>query len=161
MWGVLRAPSSSWRHVEPGWLCPSYLMHKGRRLLSISMFNVHVSMMHLSSIYDAMIIMMTIIIIRVRCNAHHDDNPHHPCTMRWSSWWQSSSCMYNAMIIMMTILIIHVRCDDHHDDNPHRTCTMQWSSWWQSSSSVYDAMIIIHVRSVSYTHLTLPTIYSV
>ena len=152
MWGVLRAPSSSWRHVEPGWLCPSYLMHKGRRLLSISMFNVHVSMMHLSSIYDAMIIMMTIIIIRVRCYDYHDGDHHHLCTMRWSSWWRSSSFVYDAMIITMMIPIICVRCNHHHDDDHHHPCTMR------SSSSVYDAIImmtiIIWVRR-DHHHVTI------
>ena len=110
-----------------------------------------------SFVYDAIIIMMTIIIkcvwcdchhmtmiiIRVRWDDHHDYNYHQPCMMRWSSWWRSSSSVYDAMIIMMTIIIIRVRYDVHHFDNHHHPCTMRCSSWWQSSSSVYDAMIIM------------------
>ena len=69
-----------------------------------------------------------IIIIRVQCYDYHDGDHHHSCTMRWLSWWQSSSSVYDAMmlwrsssfvydamIIMMTIIIIRVRCyEDHH-----------------------------------------------
>ena len=27
VWGALRGPSFSWRHVGPAWLCPLYLLH--------------------------------------------------------------------------------------------------------------------------------------
>ena len=66
-----------------------------------------------SFVYDAIVMMMTIIIICVRCNHHHNDDT-----------------------------IICVRCD-HHDSNYHHLCTMQSSSGWQLSSSVYDAIIIM------------------
>ena len=57
-----------------------------------------------SIVYDAIIIMIMMIIIHIRCKHHHDDNHHYLCTMR-SSWWQSSSSVYDA------IIIIRVRCN--------------------------------------------------
>ena len=87
-----------------------------------------------SFVYDVIIIMLTIISIRVRCD-------QHPCTMR-------SASVYDA------IIIICVRCDHHHSDNLPHSCTM-WSSfmydaiissWWRSSSFVFIAIIIICVR---------------